>query len=237
MEDWLHDPLWKVSRGSEVHRFSSLDGVAQRNWEAQHGSTRLKLDGAAYHYRMAQGSSSLVPPYDRMGMYARLKRWHLDSFFFELMSSFDSMLQEVNLRYQVGIPIDDVWWSDHKKTKDKFRNKIPAELFELIDKEWKADWFVRVCEYRNMVTHRFLLPTSEFWGESGPAPDLPRDKADSHEVNMLLKDRQGKFIEEPIEKCEEYLSLMAQLIAKAWGSFKLEPTGEGNKTDANSKAN
>lgn len=213
MRDWLADPLGKRTPSKlEMHQFSSLNKDAQNNWQVQHNWTKLKLDGAAYHYGMAKGSSSLAPPYDKVGMYWRLVSWHLDSFFFELVSSFDSMLQEVNIRYGVAIPRRNIAWKN--EIKEKFQNKIPTEVFQLIDEEWNADWFVKVREYRNTATHRSPLRTLEHW-----SPHIIGE----HEVQMWTE----KYKDEPIRKCEEYLRSMANLIVDAWGKFELEPKQKG----------
>ena len=218
MEDWsgwLRDPLRKRKPSQlDWHQFSGLDEDTQQNWQMRHDITRLKLDGAAYHYIMVMASARLASPYDEIGMYWRLSKWHLDAFFFELVSSFDCLLQEINERYELQIPEDKVSW-DILKRKE-YRSKIPAKLFQLLEKEWNKDWLKKVRGYRNTATHRSYSPTSKSWVGFIPRghPHMPEPDY----VEMWS----GKGEHEPIQNCKEYLKSMADLIVTAWGEFLKE---------------
>ena len=109
MNDWLEDPLMFLKEGSLSYRQpKSLVADAYREWKSFHFSTRLKLEAADHFCRLALGAASM--PYD-LGLPLlafRQTKWYLDAFFFELMSAYDTLLQEMNILYAINLDMESV---------------------------------------------------------------------------------------------------------------------------------
>ena len=151
-EDWLEDPL--SEKGKDYRKLKNPD-KRQDLWESFHFSTRLKLDAADYFCRQLLGAASMP---DDLGLpllaYRQLK-WNLDAFFFELMSAYDILLQELNIVfvYDSELEPSQVKWG-------KIKDKVPKELVQYMDTEWKKEWFKKIRIYRNMATHHAYVPIS-----------------------------------------------------------------------------
>jgi len=210
MADWLKDPLVVRSKSSlKFKRPKSLGTIACENWEIFHYSTRLKLEGADHFCRLAIGAASMPYDFGLTGLaYSQIK-WYLDAFFFELMSAYDMLLQEINVRYDINLDVGKVKWSAMK-------NNLPTKLVGLMESEWEAVWFKKLRSYRNMATHHAYIPTSASTGSPG---DEPFDYH-YHEVTIWHLDIDtGKWTPEDIsisKACPDYLKKMTKHIRAVW---------------------
>jgi len=215
VHDWLRDPLVEVvEEERQLCKFSHLSQAQQREWEDCHAATRLKLEGATYHFRIIAGSVSLPGNLDdSRQMWWAILKWHLDAFFFELMSAFDCLLQEVNVHYQLGLEEEDVKW---RKLKECAENKgVTLTVLADIEQARQQDQFKKIVKYRNMVTHRTIVPVLEGYIISNrPAVQLGSDKAEMYTP-------EGKT-EPLVESCLAYLRFMINLIWKVWNTLKRE---------------
>ena len=117
MSDWLQDPLIAEKEVSFKYKQpKGLNKEIYERWRIFHFATRLKLEGADYFCRLAVGASSRPFELGLDLLAHRLTKWYLDAFFFELASSYDTLLQELNVLYQFNLDIDKVNW---KSIKDK----------------------------------------------------------------------------------------------------------------------
>jgi len=137
----------------------------------------------------------------------RLTKWYLDAFFFELMSAYDTLLQELNVLYKVNLNIEQVKW---KSIKDK----LPSKLTDLMKEERDTEWFKEVSWYRNTTTHQAYVPISSLQSGSGQGPlDY-----DYHEVSLQYFDNKTRQVkEEKIDKaCPLYLKNMIRHVQIVW---------------------
>lgn len=212
--DWLEDPLVLREEASfEYKQARSLEEAAYENWKIAHFSTRLKLGGADHFCRLAIGAASM--PHDLgLPLLARSQtKWYLDAFFFELMSAYDTLLQELNVVYDINLGVDKVCWSSMK-------DKLPADLVELMENEWKEGWFKRLRWYRNTATHHMYIATSAFkfgWGE------MPWDY-DHHGVELYYvdSDTNESIFEDIKVVCPDYLKKVIEHIHAVWGKMAEE---------------
>lgn len=207
-EDWLQDPLMEISRGTyQFREAKSLDKKQYDLWQSFHFATRLKLDGADYFCRQALGAASMPDDLGLPLLAHRQQEWYLGAFFFELMSAYDTLLQELNIlcAYDLGLKPEGVRW-------DKIKDNLPEKLAEYMEKEWEKEWFDKVRRYRNIATHHYLVPLSSGkvgWG------DRPLDYS-WHDVYMLYQDKEGNLKEEEIKVCTDYLNNMVRYISSVW---------------------
>jgi len=143
-EDWLQDPLRKGVKGSyKLRKLKNPNDNRQTElWWNFHFATRLKLDGADYFCRQVLGAASRP---DKLGLPLlahRHLKWHLDAFFFELMSAYDTLLQELNIvyAYDENLKPDKVRWNN--KEKNKFMKKLPEEIYNYMKEERKKERLV-----------------------------------------------------------------------------------------------
>ena len=212
-EDWLEDPL--SEKGKDYRKLKNPD-KGQDLWESFHFSTRLKLDAADYFCRQLLGAASMP---DDLGLpllaYRQLK-WNLDAFFFELMSAYDILLQELNIvfAYDSELEPSQVKW-------EKIKDKVPKELVQYMDMERQEEWFKKIRIYRNMATHHAYVPISSWEGRSG---DKPLDY-NEHDISMMpipYLDSSGQPIVENINHCKTYLKKKAKYIIYIWGKMAQE---------------
>lgn len=211
--DWLQDPMMVLQQGSLKYKQpKNLAPDACPKWKSFHFSTRLKLEGADHFCRLAIGASSI--PYESglplLGF--RQTKWYLDAFFFELMSAYDILLQEMNVLYAINLDIKSVNWNNISR-------KLPSQVKELMEKEREADWFKRLLWYRHTGTHRAYIPVD--WG-SGEPGDMPWDY-DGHQVWLVYFDADAKQVKnEDIKVLHEYLKKMLEHICTVWARMAEE---------------
>ncbi|MBA7680620.1 hypothetical protein ES703_88941 [subsurface metagenome] len=216
-EDWLQDPLREKVKGHYQHRkLKNADERQNSRWWSFHFSTRLKLDAADYFCRQLIGAASMP---DNLGLPLlahRQLKWNLDAFFFELMSAYDILLQELNIvfAYDSELEPSQVKWG-------KIKDKVPKELVQYMDTEWKKEWFKKIRIYRNMATHHAYVPISSWKGRSGDKP-LDYNEYDVSMMPIPYLDSSGQPIVENINHCKTYLKKMAKYIIYIWGKMVQE---------------
>jgi len=208
-EDWLQDPLRGID--NKFRELKSLSDEQNDLWQSFHFSTRLKLDGADHFCRQVLGAASR--PFD-LGLPLladRQLRWYLDAFFFELMSAYDTLLQELNIVCDLGLKSKDVRW-------DTLKGKLPEKLGKYMEEEREEEWFEKVRKYRNMATHHSYLWTGRWkvtWG------DKPWDYSE-HGVSMFYLDDAGTLKHEEISACINHLKNMVKHIQQVWKEMAQE---------------
>jgi len=213
MDDWLEDPLMVLKEGSiSYRRAKSLATDACPKWESFHFATRLKLEEADHFCRLAIGASSMPYELGLPRLAFRQTKWYLDAFFFELMSAYDILLQEMNVLYVINLDIKSVKWNNISR-------KLPSQVKELMGKERGAGWFKRLLWYRNTGTHHAYIPVD--W-ESGGWGHMPWHY-DEHQEWLVYFDADAKQIKkEDIKVCSDYLKKMLEHIHTVWGKMAEE---------------
>ncbi len=215
-EDWLEDPLRRIQNGSYTRRkLKSSNEEQNSQWWSFHFAIRLKLDGADYFCRQALGAASMSHYLGLPLLAHRLTEWYLDAFFFELMSAYDILLQELNIVYNLGFKPKDVRWRDKKK--NKFMEKLPEEIFNLIEEDRKTDWFCKIQSYRNTATHQYTVPLSSSTTFVGNIQSYSE-----HEVEIKYVDKAGNLKYEKIDHCKGHLQSMVTYISSVWKKMAQE---------------
>lgn len=214
MDDWLEDPLMFLTEGSLSYRTpKSLASDACRKWNSFHFATRLKLEGSDHFCRLALGAASMPHEMGLPLLAYRQTKWYLDAFFFELMSVYDTLLQEMNVLYAINLDIKSVEWN-------KISEKLPSQVKELMRKEREAGWFKRLLWYRNTSTHHAYIPAEYEKEEDG-------DKAwdyDRHDIQLVYFDTATNMTKKENIRvaCPDYLGKMLEHIHTVWGKMAEE---------------
>jgi hypothetical protein len=201
VEDWLQDPL-------KSHKLKSPDDRQNDLWWSFHFATRLKLDGADFFCRQALGAASMPDDLGLPLLAHRQIEWYLGAFFFELISAYDTLLQELNIVYDLKLKREDVSWN-------KIKDKLPKELVQYMEDEWEKDWFYEVRSQRNLATHHYVPPLSSMKTGFG---DKPLDYSE-HQVFINYFDKTGTYKEKDIGVCKDYLKDMVRYISSVWGKM------------------
>jgi len=201
IEDWLKDPI-------KSRKLKSPDEKRNDLWQIFHFSTRLKLNAAEHFCRQMLGAASMS--YD-LGLpllaFSQLK-WYLDAFFFEIISAYDTLLQELNVVYDMGLKPKQVRWANRNTKESKFLSLLKAKsskVFDYMEKERGKEWFKNVQQYRNMAAHQHYVPTNALiMGYAEPQMDI------------FYLDDNGNWKGEKISKCRTYLKSMVEHIRQVW---------------------
>ena len=134
--------------------------------------TYFAFNGAAYHLNRVKellnsaGMQTLWTEDTTLDERTRAERQgevnlfhqHLRAFLWELVATFDTMLQWANQRYELGVPEKDVKWSKiQKKAKDAKKDQADWEKkYLLLESAWDSDWYFEVRGYRNFAHRAFL---------------------------------------------------------------------------------
>jgi len=204
-EDWLQDPLMEIGKGSYRYRkLKSPNEKQYQEWRLFHYSTRLKLKGANFFYTKVIDTARTSE--DEL-------RWYLDAFFFELIAACDILLQELNIIYEYDLDLqpNKVRWNTRKK--NRFMERLPEEIFNLIEAERKKDWFCEVQRHRITTIHHYRTPITS-----------SRRHGSLHLTNVGLQyiDKEGKIKIKGISICKDYLSSMVNYISSVWEKMAQE---------------
>jgi len=221
-EDWLQDPLMGISKGSYKPRKLKSPADKQNDlWHIFHVATRLKLNGAAYFCRQVVGVASMP---DDVGLpllaYSQLK-WYLDAFFFELMSAYETLLQELNIvyAYDLGLQPKQVRWDTREgRLKGKLGDRLPERLAKCMKEQRGEDWFKNVCEYRNMAAHYHYIPTDSVTMRRGKGLCGYGESL----TYIYYFDDVGVQRRENIGYCKTHLESMAKHIQQVWKEMAQE---------------
>jgi hypothetical protein len=219
IEDWLQDPLIKKeSNVNKPRKLRNVNNNQQDNWFSFHFATRLKLDGADYFGRQALGAASMPDDLGLPLLAHRLTEWCLEAFFFELVSSYETLLQELNVvfSYDLGLRPEQVRWDDRKS--NAFMKKLPQNILKTITEERSKNWFNKLQKYRNQATHHYTIPLAS--GKAGFG-EKPLDFTE-HDVSMIYADKDGNISEEDITSCRDYLKKMVEHVSSVWEEMSQE---------------
>jgi hypothetical protein len=87
--------------------------------------------------------------------------WHLRAFFWEMVGTFETILQWANQRYELGVPEDKVLWSRIPKLASKDQSEWDKK-YALLKSAWESDWYFEVRMYRNFAHRGFLFAHGEY---------------------------------------------------------------------------
>ncbi len=127
------------------------------------------------------------------------------------MSAYDTLLQELNIVYDLGLKPEDVKWGATKC-------KLPETLASYMKAEYEKEWFKKVRLYRNTAAHRSLVPTaSAKVGIAGkPWAYI------LYNLHIQYIDKSGHANLEEIKVCTSYLSNMVEHINQVWQEMAKE---------------
>ena len=209
IEDWLKDSI-------KSRKLKSPDGKRNDLWQIFHFSTRLKLNAAEHFCRQVFGAASMSYDFGLPLLAFSQLKWYLDAFFFEIMSAYDTLLQELNAVYDMGLKPKQVRvrWANRNTKESKFLSLLKAKspkVFDYMEKKWKEEWFKNVRQYRNMAAHHHYVPTNSL--------TMGYDKPD---ISICYFDDTGKVKEERISACSTYLKTMVGHIQQVWKEMAQE---------------
>jgi len=218
-KDWLQDPLTETKhRSYKPRKLKNQNNEQTEQWEIFHFATRLKLDGADYFCRQALGAASMPHDLGLPLLAHRLLEWYLVALFFELVSAYDTILQELNIvyAYDLGLKPENVRWNN--KNKNKFMKKLPEEIFDRVEEEREKDWLCEVRSLRNLATHSYIVPLASSQAGFGEEP-LDYNE---HTVSIFCTDKAGNTKLKYISVCKEYLENMVRYISSVWEKMAQE---------------
>lgn len=196
------------------------------------GITRYALSAARYHWdgmryftEQMKDSGTL----DENKEYT--KEWHtyfnkfyhnLRAFFWELTASFDTLLQEINRRFSLGIDESDVRWDTVSKALSGQRKY--KRFLSRLSEGYGSPWFTEVREYRNFA-HRGTVAVEAMAIDSEFHPE-----AGVQFGGMMLRPlARGRGAGEPIALCKEYGTRVRELIL--WALEELDSLAPTDKSD------
>ncbi|GEM_PF-3791574 len=157
--DWSDDPLHQTlgqlrDIQSKVDKETS---TALHNWSVFHWSTRFKLEAAEYHAKVIRHINRTPVNDEEDTVHYRLRHWQFDEFFFQLIGAFDTLLQEINALYKLGLNTKKVNWKTIEKAanQSQFRS---LEVINFLKRQCDEPWLVEVGNFRNASTHRHFAP-------------------------------------------------------------------------------
>jgi len=99
--------------------------------------------------------------------------WHLRSFFWELIATYDTILQWVNSNFEIGLNESDVNYNNVKKNVSNAKKDVKdcKIVFSKLEVAHETEWFFEVRNYRNFSHRSFLnvqLEIGDDYGKSTP---------------------------------------------------------------------
>jgi hypothetical protein len=207
MADWLEDLLKKDADG-KLENKKIIGGIdqRQRQWESFHYATRLKIEGAIFYCRNILGLVEIPDELGTPSLAYHLTEWYTEAFFHQLMSMFDTLLQEINIVYQLGYKSTKVRYQN-----ESFRDSIPASLKQSISSTFETDWFTKIRNYRNTSTHIYKVPLSSGVTFMGNLANYTE-----HQVKLVYSDQNDNLKTEEIKIILEYLKHMIMFTQDIW---------------------
>ena len=214
--DWSDDPLHQTlaELSAIKSKVDEATSTALHNWSVFHWSTRFKLEAAAYHANVLRYINRAAADPERTAL-DRLRHWQFDEFFFQLSGAFDTLLQEINALYKMGLDSENIDWETFpKKAKEPlFRSLKPAKF---LIRHWDDQWLVEIRRFRNASTHRHFPPFVTGW------PDDESFSIFTCHINWdgfgdtkLAKAHRDDTRQLP-EVCEDFLGKASEMIRKCW---------------------
>lgn len=203
--DFLTDPLYVEKQPKE---FASLEKWEQNNWEVFHWSTRSKLEASIWFYGQIVGLGSIRHVWFTTVRFDSLLNWHLDAFFNELMSAFETLLQEVNVVHRCGLKRDKVTWEGKRGIKGCLSGKA-GRMGEIIAAAYDNETFKDIRDWRNTVFHRHHIPKVSTDVGGG---EVVRIKT----TVELVKTPSDPAQNVKLSKLADYINLIAKLCMQVW---------------------
>ena len=173
------------------------------------GSTRFAVRASKYHFRKMKETLDEARNYEgpsapEFQELTNTYYFHFRGFFWEMMASWDSLLQAVNQRLALGLPPRDVAL---KEILDGLRKRSDGgALVDVLTKAHGSEWFRQVREYRHFA-HVGTVPATA----SSVSSDPPGGPKGPRRFMGLTVPGMG----EPISACREYGKQMENFVKSA----------------------
>jgi len=215
------DPLYVLHVEWPFKKLPWLEEQEQNNWEVFHRTARSKIEAAAHFWALIIGMTKLQHVDLSMFNADTALNWYLDVFFYELVSTFDVLLQEMNVVYECGLAAEEVSWEGMKDKQGMtvlLQTKAP-ELHKLVAGEYGGEVFrdIRRC-WRNIAAHRHHI--SKVSCASGWGGEFIREES----TVELMRNEPGDNLD--VSKLRDYVNFVADLASKVWHEFDKAPAGE-----------
>lgn len=210
--DFVKDALYvRGRREAQFKKFNSLEQWEQNNWEVFHWSTRSKLEASIWFYSQLVGLAGVRHVWFTTVRFDSVLNWHVDAFFNELVSAFETLLQEINVVHRCGLKVDEVTWQGRKDAagiRDCLEGKA-TKTREYVEKQYCEKTFKEIRDWRNTAFHHHHIPkvsTDVGFGEVVRAETTvelvksPSDPAEKVELKELV----------------HYIEYVAQLCSQVW---------------------
>ena len=204
-QDWLHDPLVRIDGERLLYRATgNLDDKLAKRWQGYHISNRLKLEAARYFYERLRGAGTM-PDDIGLPLLAREEFKWLDAFFFELASSYDILIQELNIAFGPHLAPEQVSFA-------AIKDALPDTLSHYMAAERQQSWFEKVQKHRDTsVIHSHTLASWQV-ASIGGSWDY-----DTHDVAIFyFEPATGKTVTDYISDCGACLDKMIEHVRHVW---------------------
>jgi len=185
--------LFRIVPAMELDKFS-FSAIAGARYHLEKIAENLNSAGMQRYW----GDDLEIDDLTRRKLQANINvfHWHLRAFFWELVASFDTMLQWANQRFDLGLQEDKVKWEKIPRTAGKDQAEWDKK-YAILESVWESSWYFEVRMYRNFAHRAFLFVQSEF-------EEQKTSHKSSHQLKMtwLLPVREGQ---------QEYRIIMEQL--------------------------
>ncbi len=176
--------------------------------------TSLAFTGAQYHlnkFKNILESPSLLTDFldgsqvHPMDFECNQLHWHLRGFLWEMVATFDTMLQCVNQKYELGLSAEDVKWKNIPMRAGKNQHEWNKK-YALLKSAYESEWFFEVRAYRNYAHWAFNF-FQVAYSEHKEVESVIRKM----HAAKLLPVREGQTYLQPIEQLTNYWLEMQKL--------------------------
>ena len=94
-----------------------------------------------------------------------LIHWHLRAFLWEMVATFDTLLQWANQRYDLGYEPHQVRWDNIERPKKRNDSDDWRETLRKLKTTNYSSWYTQVCHYRNYAHWSFHFVQMEYSAE------------------------------------------------------------------------
>ncbi|MBM3910537.1 MAG: hypothetical protein FJ356_02685 [Thaumarchaeota archaeon] len=200
-------PNWVKIQQLMPNSFSNTDLL---DYDQSHTSTRSKVTFADYHYHILE---QLYQPHvtEREKNTVGWVRAEFHSIVMNLYSALDSLAYEINLAYNFGLRINQIYIHHNHSTfvSDCFRCNLNNEndsLTSLLNNELNKSWFQTFNKLRNQIIHKNLpviqiilatnTTTTKIKIPDDPSNTSPQinDYSQDLEINCYCKDLRNNVV-------------------------------------------
>lgn len=114
----------------------------------------FRIRGAAYHLSIIREqieNKIIGNPWRLSSDEVDMLHWHLASFYWELVATFDCALQVLSAYHKLGLDRRDISWPKCKMELEK--KGIQDQYIEKMGDVYKSEWYKEVQARRHYVTH------------------------------------------------------------------------------------